>query len=47
LAFAPGRRIMLVAAVCLLINFACQFSHTKRERELLLRVGSRKYSGVP
>ncbi len=32
--------------ICLLVNFACTFSHTKRERELLMRVAIKNYSSA-
>ncbi|GFR48315.1 hypothetical protein Agub_g10196 [Astrephomene gubernaculifera] len=43
---AVGNWGMLAAGVWLLMNFACQFSHTKREREILIRVATRIYSGI-
>ncbi|EFJ47030.1 hypothetical protein VOLCADRAFT_92405 [Volvox carteri f. nagariensis] len=43
-AVAVGNFIMLLAGLWLLVNFACQFSHAKRERELLSRIESKMYS---
>lgn len=36
----------LPQGICLLVNFACTFSHTKRERELLMRVAAKSYSSA-
>ncbi|GLC55665.1 hypothetical protein PLESTB_001012400 [Pleodorina starrii] len=46
IAVAVGNFVMFVAGLCLLMNFTGQFSHTKRERELLTRVTSRIYSAM-
>ncbi|PNW87161.1 hypothetical protein CHLRE_02g111400v5 [Chlamydomonas reinhardtii] len=39
-----GAWVMWLAGVLLLINFGCQFSHTKRERELLERANTKVYN---
>ena len=38
-----GVWLMFVGGLCLLMNTACQFSHTKREREMLTRVSGKQY----
>ncbi|KXZ50255.1 hypothetical protein GPECTOR_17g893 [Gonium pectorale] len=43
IAVLAGNWGMLVAASLLIMNYVCQFAHTKRERELLMRVSSRPY----
>ncbi|GLI61162.1 hypothetical protein VaNZ11_003448 [Volvox africanus] len=43
---AVGNFVMFVAGVLLLMNLACQFSHAKRERELLSRITAKVYSAM-
>lgn len=38
---------MFLGGLCLLLNVACQFSHTKRERELLSRIQAKHLVANP
>lgn len=37
---------MFISALLLLVNFACQFSHTKREKEYIKRLTYKQFIGV-
>ncbi|KAG2499657.1 hypothetical protein HYH03_002595 [Edaphochlamys debaryana] len=41
-----GNWVMLAAGLFLLMSYVGAFSHTKRERELLTRVGVKRYSSI-
>jgi hypothetical protein len=42
-ALLVGVWLLFVGALILLVNFACQFSHTKRERDYLRRLNTKQF----
>lgn len=45
IAVLVGAFVMLVSASLLGMNLACQFSHTKRHREMIFRATQKFYAG--
>jgi hypothetical protein len=46
IAVLVGAFVIYVTGMALSINLACQFSHTKRENELIHRVTENSFVGV-
>lgn len=42
-----GVWISFLATLVLLVNFACQYSHTKREKELIARAHGKQFESTP
>lgn len=45
-AMLVGVWVMYISGKFLLVNLACQFSHTKREKEYIKRVTIKQFLGV-
>ncbi len=45
-AMYAGIWLMFIGSLCLLVNFACQFAHTSREREYIRRLTYKQFIGI-